>query len=91
MFAPNLHTTAIFHSLCSTAEEEEDDEWGVTAKPTEQLYMGDRKAAELMYVAVFRSSSILFYNESDSSLPHPSLPLQCGRLLGREPGHQGRT
>eukprot|EP00624_Nannochloropsis_granulata_P005517 evm.model.NODE_39448_length_22869_cov_24.273470.4 len=31
-----------------TVEEEEDDEWGVTAKPTEQLYMGDRKAAELI-------------------------------------------
>ncbi|EKU21108.1 hypothetical protein NGA_0082000 [Nannochloropsis gaditana CCMP526] len=33
-----------------TAEEEEDDEWGVVPKPTEQLYLGNRKARELMAV-----------------------------------------
>lgn len=45
--APNLHMIPTLLTN-RTAEEEEDDEWGVTAKPTEQLYMGDRKAAELM-------------------------------------------
>lgn len=33
-----------------TAEQEEDDDWGVVQKPVEQLYMGNRQAAELMCV-----------------------------------------
>lgn len=33
-----------------TAEQEEDDDWGVVQKPVEQLYTGNRQAAELMSV-----------------------------------------
>lgn len=33
-----------------TAQQEEDDEWGVVEKPVEQLYTGNRQAAELMCV-----------------------------------------
>lgn len=35
-----------------TAQQEDDDEWGVVEQPVEQLYTGNRQAAELMCVCM---------------------------------------